>query len=100
MQKHTKVYFDFFGYDESSYIECEMNCGSQAVDIHHLERRNKTKNDYIENLVSLCRDCHIKCNDSCFNMYVRVKHLENVMIHIVQLIEINKKLNAIRKNKN
>ena len=37
MQNHTKVYFNFFGYDESSYIECEMQCGSRAVDIHHLD---------------------------------------------------------------
>ena len=100
MQNHTKVYFNFFGYDESSYIECEMQCGGRAVDIHHLERRNKTKNDYIENLVGLCRDCHINCNDSSFNMYVRVKHLEHVMVHIVSLIQLEKRLNENRKDKN
>tara|TARA_R100001443_G_scaffold100577_1_gene108102 strand:+ start:25711 stop:26013 length:303 start_codon:yes stop_codon:yes gene_type:complete len=98
MQKHTKVYFNFFGYDESSYINCEMECGARAVDIHHLERRNKTKNDYIENLVALCRDCHINCNESSFNMYVRVKHLELVMIHIVSLIQLEKRLNENRQN--
>ena len=98
MQNHTKVYFNFFGYDESSYIECEFCEGSRAVDIHHLERRNKIKNDYIENLVGLCRDCHINCNDSSFNMYVRVKHLERVMIHIVSLIQLEKRLNENRKN--
>tara|TARA_R110002020_G_scaffold55470_4_gene153838 strand:+ start:947 stop:1243 length:297 start_codon:yes stop_codon:yes gene_type:complete len=97
MQKHTKVYFNFFGYDESSYINCEMECGARAVDIHHLERRNKTKNDYIENLVALCRDCHINCNESSFNMYVRVKHLELVMIHIVSLIQLEKRLNENRE---
>ena len=77
-----------------------MQCGSRAVDIHHLERRNKTKNDYIENLVGLCRSCHINCNDSSFNMYVRVKHLENVMVHIVSLIQLEKRLNENRKDKN
>ena len=77
-----------------------MQCGSRAVDIHHLERRNKTKNDYIENLVGLCRDCHINCNESSFNMYVRVKHLENVMVHIVSLIQLEKRLNENRKDKN
>ena len=64
MQKHTKVYFNFFGYDESSYIECEMECGSRAVDIHHLIKRSKIggkqERDHIENLVGLCRDCHIQ----------------------------------------
>ena len=102
MQKHTKVYFDFFGYDESSYIECEIDCGARAVDIHHLERRtgNKITNNYVENLVALCRDCHIKCNESSFNMYVRIKHLELVCLQIHGLIQLNKRLNGIRKGKN
>jgi hypothetical protein len=86
LQNHTKVYFNFFGYDESSYIECEL-CGSRAVDIHHLERRNKIKNDFIENLVGLCRDCHIKTDDSMFNMFCRIKHLENVCVQVYALIE-------------
>ena len=73
-------------------------CNDVAVDIHHLERRNKIKNDYIENLVGLCRSCHINCNDSSFNMYVRVKHLEHVMVHIVSLIQLEKRLNENRKN--
>ena len=102
MQKHTKVYFDFFGYDESDYIPCEM-CGSKAVDIHHLERRtrNKVTNDYIENLVGLCRDCHINAeNDKSFNMYTRIKHLENVCMQVYALININKKLDENRRNRN
>tara|TARA_R110002020_G_scaffold120575_5_gene274805 strand:+ start:824 stop:1057 length:234 start_codon:yes stop_codon:yes gene_type:complete len=74
-------------------------CNDIAVDIHHLERRNKIKNDYIENLVGLCRDCHIKCNESSFNMYVRIKHLENVCIQVYTLIDLNKRLNEYRKNR-
>ena len=99
MQNQTKVYFNFFGYDENSYINCEFCEKDKAVDIHHLERRNK-KNDYIENLVGLCRDCHINCNDSSFNMYVRVKHLENVMIHIVSLIQLQKQIDKQKKKWN
>ena len=99
MQNHTKVYFNFFGYDESSYIECEL-CGSRAVDIHHLERRNKIKNDFIENLVGLCRDCHIKTDDSMFNMFCRIKHLENVCVQVYALIELNKRLDENKKNRN
>ena len=34
MQKHTKVYFDFFDYGMDDFIPCEM-CGSKATDIHH-----------------------------------------------------------------
>tara|TARA_R100000781_G_scaffold37026_2_gene26228 strand:+ start:1701 stop:2039 length:339 start_codon:yes stop_codon:yes gene_type:complete len=102
MQKHTKVYLDFFGYDISDTIYCEM-CNSVAQDIHHLERRtrNKVTNDYIENLVSLCRDCHINAeSDKSFNMYTRIKHLENVCAQVYALIHINKKLDEHRKNRN
>jgi hypothetical protein len=99
MKNHTKVYMNFFNYVEQDFIPCEM-CNSKAVDVHHLERRNKTKNDYIENLVGLCRDCHIKCNEPSFNMYVRIKHLENVCHQVYALINLNKKLNENRINKN
>ena len=62
MKKHTKIYLDYFGYDTSDFIPCEM-CGAKAVDIHHIEPRSmggsKTK-DVIENLQALCRSCHIK----------------------------------------
>ena len=103
MQKHTKVYLDFFGYDTSdTYIPCEM-CNAPAVDIHHLEKRtrNKVTNDYIENSVGLCRECHIKAEgDSCFNAYCRIKHLEMVCTQIYALIDINKKLDEYRENTN
>ena len=104
MLKHTKVYLNFFGYEEGDFIPCEMcNDKAQAVDIHHLERRtrNKITNDYIENLVGLCRDCHIKAEaDKSFNMYVRIQHLENVCHQVYGLIELNKKVNENRRNRN
>ena len=62
MKKHTKIYLDYFGYDTSDFIPCEI-CGAKAVDIHHIEPRSmggsKTK-DVIENLQALCRSCHMK----------------------------------------
>ena len=84
---------NFFGYDISdTYIPCEM-CSSPVVDIHHLEKRNKTKNDFIENLMGLCRDCHNNAeNDSCFNMIFRIKHLENVCVQIYSLLDLKKKI--------
>ena len=65
MKKHTKLYMSYFGYDENSFIPCEV-CGLKAVDIHHLEARgmggSKTK-DTIENLQALCRECHLDFGD-------------------------------------
>ena len=90
---------NFFGYDQSDHIACEM-CNSVAIDIHHLEKRNKTKNDFPENLIAVCRDCHIKAEtDSMFNMFCRIKHLENVCIQVYALIELNKQLNENKKNR-
>jgi hypothetical protein len=66
MKNHTKIYFDFFGYaGEDAFVPCEM-CGAKAVDIHHIERRGMggdESKDEIENLIALCRLCHITLGD-------------------------------------
>jgi len=50
--------------------------------------------DYIENLMGLCRECHLKAeSDSSFNMFCRIKHLENVCHQVYARIEYEKKLN-------
>jgi len=65
MQKHTKIYLQGMGYKKTDFIPCEV-CSSQAVDIHHIEARgmggSKDK-DTIENLMGLCRKCHIEYGD-------------------------------------
>ena len=70
MKKHTKIYMNYHNYDISDWIACE-HCGTTAVDIHHLEGRKMggSKNkDFIENLIALCRSCHIKAEmDKVFN---------------------------------
>jgi 5-methylcytosine-specific restriction endonuclease McrA len=65
MKKHTAKYMTYFGYDQSDFIPCEV-CGSQAVDIHHIEARGmggSKEADIIENLQALCRTCHITYGD-------------------------------------
>src|SRR3990167_393178 len=64
---HKQIYFDFFGYDSSSFIPCEI-CEKTAVDIHHIESRgrggDKTgEKNIIENLMALCRKCHTEFGD-------------------------------------
>ena len=86
----------FFDYGETDFIMCEMCQQDRAVDIHHLEGRGmggSSCKDHIENLMGLCRDCHIKAeSDKCFNMFARIKHLENTCIQIYSLIELEKRL--------
>ena len=46
-------------------MPCEV-CGSRAVDIHHIHRRGmggSTDADKIENLMAVCRTCHIEYGD-------------------------------------
>jgi 5-methylcytosine-specific restriction endonuclease McrA len=64
MKKHTKIYFKHFGYDISDFVPCET-CGSKAVDIHHIDSRGMggSEKDDINNLMALCRNCHIKYGD-------------------------------------
>jgi len=65
VKNHTKVYFKAFGYDTNSWIACEV-CRATAVDIHHIESRGMggSKNaDTIENLMALCRECHVEFGD-------------------------------------
>lgn len=70
MQKHTKVYFEYFGYDESDFINCEVCSYRRAVDIHHIIPRSKfgkkTKDaqDNIYNLIAVCRECHDKAHSN------------------------------------
>ena len=61
MKKHTKIYMDYFNYVLDDFIPCEV-CGARANDIHHIENRgsggSKSK-DRIENLMAVCRPCHM-----------------------------------------
>jgi predicted restriction endonuclease len=64
MKKHTKIYFEHYGYDISDFIPCEI-CGTKAVDIHHIDARGMggTNKDNINNLMALCRICHLYYGD-------------------------------------
>ena len=77
---------DFHSYDKSDWIGCEV-CGTTAVDIHHIQARGlggdrKGTKNRIDNLIALCRSCHIKAeNNKDFNNQLReqnkIKHNEN-----------------------
>jgi hypothetical protein len=83
LKKHTKVYLSHFKYDECDFIPCEV-CHSKAVDIHHIINRGMGATEQlniIENLMALCRKCHIEFGD-------KKQHLE-----YLQRIHLNKLYN-------
>jgi 5-methylcytosine-specific restriction endonuclease McrA len=65
VKKHTKIYMAHFGYGPEEFIPCEV-CGLRAVDIHHIEARGmggSKEKDNIQNLMALCRECHVDFGD-------------------------------------
>tara|TARA_R100000231_G_C5292205_1_gene154950 strand:+ start:293 stop:559 length:267 start_codon:yes stop_codon:yes gene_type:complete len=80
MKKHVKIYMKHHGYDIGDFIPCE-NCGTTAVDIHHLVGRGiggdpRGHRNQIENLIALCRSCHIKAEmNKEFNNQLKEQNL-------------------------
>lgn len=65
MKKHTAIYLQSNGYTAGEWIPCEV-CGSTAVDVHHIKSRGiggNKKADTPDNLMALCRACHIAYGD-------------------------------------
>lgn len=84
MLKYIRTYYAYFGYDESDFIPSEIS-GERAVDINHIFCKgmggSKTK-DYIENLIALTREEHIKYGDKKqYFDYLQQVHLEFMNKH-------------------
>ena len=66
----------FFDYGAQDFVMCEMCQQDRAVDIHHIQGRGmggSKEQDFIENLMGLCREWHLKAeSDSSFNMFCRL----------------------------
>ena len=79
MKKHQQVYFEYYDIDPGDFIGCE-NCGSQAVDIHHIKFRSQGGQDVIENLMALCRECHFEVHNGTKIKTADLieKHLKNL----------------------
>ena len=72
---------EYFNYTSSDYIACEV-CKSPAVDIHHIDARGmggSKEKDVIENLMALCRNCHIEYGDKKhFKEWLRKVHYNHI----------------------
>ena len=85
MKNHTKVYMDYFGYGEDDFISCEV-CEKRAVDVHHINCRGmggSKEKDVIENLMGLCRECHLSYGDiESLTKTLKELHLKRMSIVI------------------
>jgi len=81
LKNHTKVYCSHFGYILDEFILCEV-CGARAVDLHHIFRRGmggSKSADTIENIMALCRKCHIEYGDKKQYMeFLKEKHKDKL----------------------
>lgn len=80
MKKHTKIYLEFN--DEPI---CEL-CGKLAVDIHHIDARGMggtINKDVLENLMALCRKCHLLYGD----IKVLIKPLQKIHLKFLETNE-------------
>lgn len=84
MKPYTKTYLKYFGYSPGEFIPCEL-CGNQAVDINHIDARGMGGNplkdkDCIENLMAVCRTCHLEYGDKKEHKeYLKSIHLKRMM---------------------
>lgn len=89
MKNHIKIYLKGMGIQkldsfDDMYIECETCPYNKAVDVHHIDPRGRggsKDKDYIENLIGLCRQCHIMAENKEFKPgYLKEIHLQNLNI--------------------
>lgn len=90
MKKHTKIYFNHFGFSGYEFIPCEI-CGAKAVDIHHICARGSggsKEKDSISNLMALCREDHERYGDKKQHLVFLIEKHENYMLTLIEQITV------------
>jgi len=79
MNRHTKIYMDYFGYSPGDFIPSELS-GNPAVDINHIDCKGMGGNpsgdkDVIENLMAMTREEHVMYGDKVkFKPFLNAAH--------------------------
>ena len=73
MQKHTKIYLEAFGFEQTDFIPSEIS-GKKANDIHHIDCKGmggdpSGSKDRIEELIAVTREEHEQYGDKKDEMY-------------------------------
>lgn len=64
MKKYKKTYKEYFDLAEDENKMCEACNNKVVVDIHHVIFKSHNGKDNIENLIGLCRVCHVEAHDN------------------------------------
>ena len=81
MKKHIKIFDDFWlpELTIAQTWQCSVCSSWNGTDIHHISSRglgSSKYKDFIENLICLCRSCHLRCHsDKNFNKKARIINL-------------------------
>ena len=65
MKPYVKLYLDHHSL-HGEFVPC-LVCNSESSEIHHISPKGmggKAGKDVIENLIALCRRCHIEAHES------------------------------------
>jgi hypothetical protein len=80
---------DYFGYDISDFIPCEI-CSKRGTDVHHIHARGmggdpQHKKDTIDLLMCLCRECHTLFGDKTeYKSFLINMHRNTLKLHEIR----------------
>lgn len=67
MKKYIANYLNAHSLTQADWIACEI-CETTAVDIHHKIYGRFKRSDESDNLIALCRACHIKVHNGVIKL--------------------------------
>ena len=83
MKHYIMVYLESRGLTKTDFIGCEV-CGRPASDIHHIQPRGMGGSkfrDTADNLIALCRFCHIVADFGTMLPKELLKQIVNTKLH-------------------
>lgn len=90
MQKHIKVFKQYYKLGIDEIFSCQYCNQSPAVDIHHIIGRGMGKSadelNNISNLCGLCRNCHMRA-EKRIQPYIEREELQSIVDEIINIRE-------------
>jgi len=78
MKKYIEIYTNYFNIGEQDRFNCEYCCANNGSEIHHIKYKSRGGNDEIENLIGLCKQCHLRSHNQ-LEPYITEKQLLKII---------------------